>query len=47
LGFSATGVNDGESLNKSSIPDADLLLLSPAFGGLVFSAFDASLAAVD
>lgn len=45
-GFSETGVaNKGESVNRSSIPEVDLLLLSTGFDGPVFSAVDTSSAA--
>ena len=50
-GFSGVklGVTEGESLNKSSIPEVDWRVdwgvLSIAFGASVFSASDASAAA--
>jgi len=46
-GFSVVklGVTEGESLNKSSIPEVDWGVLSTAFVASVFSAVDASAAA--
>ena len=46
-GFSAAklGVSEGESLNRSSIPEAEWGVLSTVFGGLLFSAVDAAEAA--
>lgn len=38
-------IKEGESLNRSSIPDADWGVFSTAFGGTVFSAVDTSAAA--
>ena len=48
-GFTGTClvVNGGESLNKSSIPIADWVLLSAAFGVLVFSVVEAFPEAVN
>lgn len=47
-GFCETeGVTKGESVNRSSIPEVDLLLLSTGFGGTIFSAVNASSAAVN
>lgn len=34
------GITDGEFLKRSSIPEADWVLLSSALAGLVFSAVD-------
>lgn len=46
-GFSETGVSEGTSLNRSSIPDEDLLWLPASLDGAVFSAVDAFSAAVN
>lgn len=46
-GFSETGVSEGTSLNRSSIPDEDLLWLPASLDGAVFSAVATFSAAVD